>query len=133
MIRFREVAMLPALVAALIQFLLPFFTALDPETTSVINAGVAFLAALATAFMASAEKGLAFLAGAGNTIVQLALGFGVHLTDAQQSLLATLLTLITAAFTRTQVVAPKPPVPVVQTTDARGQVIQVPNQTGGQL
>lgn len=126
----REAAWLPSVLAALVQFILPFFTNLDSGLSASINAAVAFAAAIVTAFLVSAEKGLAFLAGSGNALIQLALGFNIHLTDSQQAGLAMLLTLITAAYTRTQVVAPKPPVPV---TAGRRPITTVTSQAGGQL
>jgi len=102
----REAAWIPAAVVALIQFVLPFVTDMSQPVAAAVNGALAFIAALVTAFLVSAEKGLAFLVGAGNTIVQLAAGFGIIMTDAQQAALATFLTLIAAAYTRTQVVAP---------------------------
>lgn len=125
--KIREAAWGPALVAALIQFIVPFFTK-DQETVTLINAALALLAGLVTAFLVSAEKGLALLVASGNTIVQLALGFGLTLTDGQQTVFATILTLIAAGFTRTQVVAPVAAVPV-QRVAAPAQVIN--RQTGG--
>lgn len=104
--RVREAAMIPALVAALVQFLLPFFTDMTPQLAGAVNGALGFVAALITAFAVAADKGLALLAGSGNLIIQLAAGFGIAMTDAQQATLATVLTLLAAAFTRTQVVAP---------------------------
>lgn len=127
--RIREAAMLPALFAALIQFLLPFFVD-DAQTTAVLNGAVAFVAGLVTAFLVSAEKGLAFLVGGANTIIQLAAGFGLTMTDSQQALLATILTMVAAAFTRTQVVAPVARA-AVQSVQEPAPVIR--RQTGGSL
>lgn len=102
----REAALIPAAVAALIQFVLPFVTNMTQPVAAAVNGGLAFVAAVVTAFLVSAEKGMAFLAGAGNTIIQLAAGFGITMTDMQQAALATFLTMLAAAYTRTQVVAP---------------------------
>lgn len=102
----REAAWIPAAVAALIQFVLPFITDMSQPVAAAINGALAFVAALVTAFLVSAEKGLAFLVGSGNAIIQLAAGFGITMTDAQQAALAAFLTLIAAGYTRTQVVAP---------------------------
>jgi hypothetical protein len=110
--RVREAAMIPALVAALIQFLLPFFTDMTPQLAAAVNGGLGFVAALITAFAVAVDKGLALIAGSGNLIIQLAAGFGIAMTDAQQATLATVLTLLVAAFTRTQVVAPVAAAPV---------------------
>lgn len=120
----REAAMIPALVAALIQFLLPFFTDMTPQLAGAVNGGLGFVAALITAFAVAADKGLALLAGSGNLIIQLAAGFGIAMTDAQQATLATVLTLIAAAFTRTQVVAPVAAGPVRVTAPQATTVVQ---------
>lgn len=106
--RVREAALIPAFIAAVIQFLLPFFTDMSAELAAAVNGGLGFVAALVTAFAVSVDKGLALLAGSGNLIIQLAAGFGIAMTDSQQATLATVLTLLAAAFTRTQVVAPVP-------------------------
>lgn len=124
--RIREAAMVPALVAAFIQFFLPFFTD-DTQVVGAVNAALAFLAGLATAFLVSAEKGLALLAGSANSLIQIAFMFGIALTDHQQATLATLLTLIAGAFTRTQVVAPVAAAKVTR-VQAPAQVIN--RQTG---
>lgn len=102
----REAAWIPAAIAALIQFVLPFATDMSQPVAAAVNGALAFVAALVTAFLVSAEKGLAFLVGSGNAIIQLAAGFGITMTDTQQAALATFLTLLAAAYTRTQVVAP---------------------------
>lgn len=116
----REAAWIPAAVAALIQFVLPFATDMSQPVAAAVNGALAFVAALVTAFLVSAEKGLAFLVGSGNAIIQLAAGFGIAMTDTQQAALATFLTLLAAAYTRTQVVAP---VTAIRTTPP-----QAPNQ-----
>lgn len=123
----REAAMIPGLIAALVQFLLPFFHSIPLDVIGGVNAVVAFAAGLTTAFLVSQEKGLALLVGSGNTLIQIALAFGVHLSDAQLSLLPTLLTLIAAAFTRTQVTAPVAPAP------AAPAQVTIKNQAGGQV
>lgn len=116
----REAAWIPAAVAALIQFVLPFATDMSQPVAAAVNGALAFVAALVTAFLVSAEKGLAFLVGSGNAIIQLAAGFGITMTDTQQAALATFLTLLAAAYTRTQVVAP--------VTALRTAPPQAPNQ-----
>lgn len=126
--KIREAALVPALIAAVIQFLLPFLVSADQELVGAINAAVAFAAALVTAFMVSAEKGLAFLAGAANSLIQLAFAFGVPLTEGQQALLGTILTMIAAAFTRQNVVAPIAPANV---KTVQGPQNVVTRQTGG--
>lgn len=122
----REAAMIPGLLAAFVQFLLPFFHSIPADVVGGVNAATAFLAGLVTAFLVSQEKGLALLVGSGNTLVQIALAFGVHLSDAQMSLIPTILTLVAAAFTRTQVSAPVAPAPVQAAPSIR-------NQAGGQV
>lgn len=131
--KIREAAMLPALVAAFIQFILPFFTNFTPETSGVVNGALAFAATLITTFMVSAEKGLAFMAGSASTLIQLGIGFGLHITDSQAAVFASLLTMVAAAYTRTQAVAPKPAVATRLIAEQGGRVVQVPNQAGGQL
>jgi hypothetical protein len=122
--RVREAAMIPALIAAFIQFLLPFFTDMTPQLAAAVNGGLGFIAALITAFVVSVDKGLALLAGSGNLIIQLAAGFSIVMTDAQQGALATVLTLLAAAFTRTQVVAPVAAAPVKTVTAQNATVVQ---------
>lgn len=127
----REAALIPSVIAALVQFVLPFFTSLDPHLSASINAAVAFVAALVTAFLVSGEKGLAFLAGSGNALVQLALGFNIALSDSQQAGLAMILTLVTAAYTRTQVTAAKPASVDADSLSNMSDRVRVANQTGG--
>lgn len=122
--RVREAAMIPALIAAVIQFLLPFFTDMTPQLAAAVNGGLGFVAALITAFAVAVDKGLALLAGSANLIIQLAAGFGIVMTDAQQATLATVLTLLAAAFTRTQVVAPVGAAPVKSVTEQTPTVVQ---------
>lgn len=110
--RVREAAMIPALIAAFIQFFLPFVVHYDVETAATVNATLAFVAGVVTAFLVSADQGLAVLAGSANALIQLAAGFHWSFTTAQEAALGTLLTMIAAAFTRTQVTAAKPAVPL---------------------
>lgn len=109
--RVREAAMIPALIAAVIQFFLPFLVNVDGETISAINAALGFTAGVVTAFLVSADHGLAVLAGSANAIIQLAAGFHWAFSSAQEAALGTFLTMLAAAFTRTQVTAARGPSP----------------------
>lgn len=132
MLKIREAAMTPALVAAVIQVISVFVFPFTDEQMGLLNAAVALLAAVVTAFSMAAEKGLAVLLGGANVLIQLAMAFGLELSTAQQMAAATLATLLAGWLTRQNAVAPVSAAgqPVVM---ARTTATPIVRQTGGSL
>ena len=126
--KFREAAFIPAAVAAAVQLVSVFVFPLSDEMLGLINGAAAFLAGVFTAWAVSYEKGLAALVGFLNALIQIAIGFGAHITTGQQAALAVAFTTLAAAFTRTQVVAPVAAKVIQVAPDAR-----IARQTGSPL
>lgn len=98
--------------ALLVAWLSTWFLHLTPETQSVVNAVAVTLMGLIIAFM-TGDGQVAALLGFMKALIALGLGFGLHMSDAQQTTLLSLITFIATMFIRTQVTAPvsayKPP------------------------
>ena len=75
--------------------------------TTAVYAG----AGVATALVVASDKLAPALLGFGQALLNLALAAGAPLTDPQQTAIMTAVSLVIAAFVRTQVVAPLPPAP----------------------
>lgn len=63
---------------------------------------------LIIAFM-TGDGQVAAIVGLVKALISLGLGFGLHMADAQQTTLLSLITFIATMFIRTQVTAPVPP------------------------
>ena len=132
MLKIREAATTPALVAAVLQVISVFVFPFTDEQMGILNATVALLAAAVTAFSVATEKGLAVILGGSNILIQLFVAFGMELTTVQQAAIATLSTLLAGWLTRQNAVAPVSaagqPVVVARTT-----ATPIVRQTGGSL
>lgn len=93
--------------ALLVAWLSTWFLHLTPEVQSVVNAVAVTLMGLIIAFM-TGDGQVAAIVGLTKALISLGLGFGLHLGDAQQTTLLSLITFIATMFIRTQVVAPVP-------------------------
>lgn len=126
--KIREVSMLPAVIAALINFISQFVVTLTDTQQSVLNAVVVAVAGAITAWSVSAEKGLAALATVAQALIALSLGFGAHVTVAGQAAIMTLVTVTIGFIVRQLVVAP---VAATAVRVATAPAAVIPNQAGG--
>jgi len=74
-------------------------------------------AGVATALVVASDKLAPALLGFGQALVNLALTAGAQLDEGQQTAIMTALSLLVAAFVRTQVTAPLPPIPTQPVPD----------------
>jgi hypothetical protein len=131
-LKIREAAMTPALVAAIIQVISVFIFPFTDEQSGVLNAVVALIAAAVTAFSVAVEKGLAVLLGGANVLIQLVMAFGLTLTTAQQMAAATFATLLAGWLTRQNAVAPVA-ASGARVAPARASMAPITSQAGGTL
>lgn len=96
--------------ALLVAWLSTWFLHLTPELQSVINAAAVALMGVIIA-MITGDGQVAAIAGLTKALISLGLGFGLHLDDAHQTTLLSLVVFISTMFVRTQVVAPVPASP----------------------
>ena len=94
--------------ALLVAWLSTWFLHLTPEIQSVVNGAALALMGLIIAFM-TGDGQIAGIIGLVKALISLGLGFGLHMGDAQQTTLISLVSFIATMFIRTQVVAPVPP------------------------
>ena len=96
--------------ALLVAWLSTWFLNLTPEIQSVINAAALALMGLIIAFV-TGDGQVAAIIGLTKGLISLGLGFGLHLDDAHQTTLISIISFIATMFIRTQVTAPVPPAP----------------------
>lgn len=84
---------------------------LSPGWQVGITTAVYAAAGVVTALIVASDKLAPALLGFGQALLNLALAAGAPLTDPQQTAIMTAVSLVIAAFVRTQVVAPLPPAP----------------------
>ena len=117
----RDPALLLTLVASVVRLLAAFKLDFTVEEQSLWNAAAAALAGAAVAVWVKREKQVPAILGALNAVLALAVGYGLHWSPEQQTLIVSAVGAVLAFYTRTQVVAPVPaPAPAVQnapTTD----------------
>lgn len=97
------------LVAAVVMLVSTFGWDLSPERQALINALAVAVAGLITGWKVAVDGGVALVMGLFKAAIALAVGFGLHWTDAQQLVVMTLVAAIGAAFVRTQVSPGGPP------------------------
>lgn len=95
-----------ALIASIIQLGSGLGLDLTWDQQGALNATVVFVAGCIVAWRVAAEKGIALLGGVAKSLAALALAFGAHLSPELQSSLMLVVTMGTAFYLRTQVVAP---------------------------
>ena len=93
-------------LAALIVSLIP---GMSPGWQTTIESAVYAGAGVATAAVVTSDKLAPAVLGLGQALLNVALAAGVPLTDQQQTAIMTGVALLVAAFVRTQVTAPLPP------------------------
>jgi hypothetical protein len=104
----REIPLWLALVAALVMGI-GALTHLSPDGQAVLNAAAVAVAGLIVAIGTHDGVSAAVL-GLVKAVLALALGFGLHVSSAQQVAIMTLAAAITAMYVRTQATAPVPAV-----------------------
>ncbi|MEV6633865.1 hypothetical protein AB0M54_24250 [Actinoplanes sp. NPDC051470] len=110
----RDPAFYVGLAAAAIQFFSLFVTELSGGQQAALNAVVVALAGFATALWVRRDGQIAALVGVAQAVVSGVLYFGIDLSAERQASIMALITLVAAAFVRTQVEAPAPPPEVVR-------------------
>jgi hypothetical protein len=118
----RDVAWWVALVAAVVQGVSAFFFPLSTDEQGVINAVAVAIAGLLTAIAVKSDNLLPLIVGLGKAVLALGVSFGLGWTPSQQSTLMVIVTLVAAAFVRTQVTAP---------VNAAGQLVAQQNLRQG--
>lgn len=96
------------LVAPAVQLILSFL-GMGPELQTVLNALVVALCAVTTALLVKSDRLLPAILGLIQACIVVGLYFGAHISDTQQALIMTVVGGVVAAFLRTQLEAPVPP------------------------
>lgn len=96
--------------AVLIMAVSTFAFHLTDEQQGGLNAALLALAGIVIAVQLRSEGQLAMAVQLVKALIAVGLSFGLHLTDAQQFVLVSLVTAVGSGFLRTQVVAPVPKV-----------------------
>lgn len=118
----RDPALFASLIATAIKVISALVLPITDEQQAWINAVVAALIGLAIAVKVR-DGQVAAILGFAQAILSLAVGYGLSLSDIEQSLIMSLVGTGLALFTRTQVIAPVPVVPPGSTPEtARPQV-----------
>lgn len=91
--------------AVTISWLSTWLLHLSVEQQAVLNAVAVALMGLIIAFM-TGDGQVAGIAGLIKAVIALGIGFGLHLSDAQQSTFMSFVIFISTMFIRTQVTAP---------------------------
>ncbi len=102
----REPAVWVAVFAAALQLAVALGLPLDTETQAVINAAIVALAGFVTAVWVKRDGQLAAGLGLAQAAIAVGIGFGLKLSPEAQAALMGFLSVVAAAFVRTQVVAP---------------------------
>lgn len=104
----REPAVLLALFASLVSLLAMFIFHWTDEQQSLLNAAAIALAGFITAWLVKTDPIAPAALGLVQAVLAVAVGFGLHLAPAGQTVLLTLTSTLIAAFVRSQVEAPIP-------------------------
>jgi hypothetical protein len=83
----REPAVFLALLASLVQIISSFIFPITDEQQSLLNGAFAVIAGGITAAMVGLDKLLPLLAGIVQAVLSVAVGFGLEMTNEQQSIL----------------------------------------------
>lgn len=102
----RDPAMLFQAIAILLSLLATFGLPLTPEWQGVVNGLIMTGWGVATAIVVAKDKIVPAVTAFAQVVFLLVAGLGYHLADTQQFMVLTLIGLLFAFFTRTQVVAP---------------------------
>lgn len=102
----REPVLVTAFLAAVLQVVSSLFLHWSDNQQALLNAAIAallgFLAAAAVAF----DKALPAVVGVVQAIISVAVGFGLHVTDSQLSMITAMVAAGVALWTRDRVTAP---------------------------
>lgn len=109
----REPAVFLALLGALVSAFSAFVLHLSVDQQGVIGAVAALIVGVATAAVTH-DGVVAAILGLVKGLFLLMISFGLHLSTDNQAVLYTLVAALLAAFVRTQVTAPEPPVAVTR-------------------
>lgn len=99
------------LFAALVMGVATFVLPLTENQQGTLNAVAIAVAGLIVAWKVG-DGQLALVVNAFKAIIALAISFGLHLTPEQQMVVMTVVVAVGSAFTRTQVTAPVPAIPI---------------------
>jgi hypothetical protein len=102
----RDPALLFQAIAILLSLLFTFGLPLTPEWQGIVNGLIMTGWGVATAIVVAKDKIVPAVTAFAQVVFLLVAAFGYHLADTQQFMILTLVGLLFAFFTRTQVIAP---------------------------
>jgi hypothetical protein len=105
----RDPALYLTLVATAVRLLAAFVIHLSDEQQAVLNAVATAVAGAIVAAIVNRDGQVPALLGVAQALLALAVGFGLHISAENQAIIMSFIGAITAAFVRTQVVAPVAP------------------------
>lgn len=105
----REPAVWVAVAAAAITLATTLGLPLTPEQQTILNAAIVAVAGLVTAVWVKRDGQLPAVLGVAQALLAVAVGFGLNWGPERQSAILAMITVLAAAFVRTQVVAPRGP------------------------
>jgi hypothetical protein len=102
----RDPALWLTLIATAVRLASAFVFHLSGEQQAVLNAAATAVASLVVAFVVRRDGQVPALLGVAQTLLALAIGFGLNVSAENQAVIMSFVGAIAAAFIRTQVVAP---------------------------